>query len=482
MTYRSKTTPRPNQVREFEEHRDAKARALLWSMRSGKSKAMIDLAEYLFAEGRITGMIVLAPNGVHNNWVLRELPIHCSTPWLAHAWSSAKCETKAHKDGFYSLLQGREGALSVFCVNSETMWRDKALSAITSFMNRHKGKVLLVVDESHDYRSPSSKRSRAVRKIAKYCGYKRILSGTSSSNSPLALWSQFEILEPGALGFSTFGEFKAEYAIIKMARTRTGRTFEQIVGYRGQEDLQRRVSKWSSVVLKSDAGIPALLDEAEEFHLTEKQRKLYEKISKEFMLEDQVLEGGALLGKLQQVSRGWYYHEDGSVQLVVQNSDNPALQALLRLINDAQGKSIVWARHREELDQIEALMKAEDIPCVSYRGGMKEAAKVYARTAFNEDARVKVFVGQPKAGGVGLDLSAASQIIWYSHVFDLIDYEQASERASAAWKDKGVDVIHLIAHNTVDAYIRQAHKRKADISAEVSGEGLKLLLEGLEIC
>lgn len=479
--YRSKTTPRPHQEEEFDKHRDSPARALFWSMRSGKSKAMIDLAEYLYNTGEVTGVLVFAPNGVHDNWIRRELPIHCSTPWIGHAWNSSSRKTKQHANAVHRLLTGKPGHLSVFSINSETVWREHAKLEVINFLNAHKGRILFVVDESHDFRSPSSKRTGMAKAVAKKCTHKRILSGTSASNSPLALWSQFEILEPGALGFPTFGSFKANYAIVKMARTKGGRQFEQIVGYREQDDLQQRVSKWASVILKKDAGIPAILDGSFEFAMTEKQRKLYDKVSNELMLEDQVLEGGALLGKLQQISRGWYYKEDGTPELVVKHSDNPALQGLLRLISEAEGKVIVWARHREELDQISDILKTEGIKHVAYRGGMNPAQKLKARTSFTDDPSIKVFVGQPKAGGVGLDLSVAELIVWYSHVFDLIDYEQATERASAAWKEKGVDVIHMMAHNTVDGYIRDAHSRKADIASEVSGEGLKRLLEALEI-
>ena len=482
MTYRSKTEPRVKQKEEFDRHRDKDARALFWSMRSGKTKAMIDLAEYLYAEGRITGMVVFAPNGVHENWLIKELPTHCSTSWIGHAWSSTDRNKTSHKQSLAAVTEGRPGHLNVLSVNSETIWREPAKKALGDFLSFHNGKILLVVDESHDYRTPSSKRFRVAKAYAKHCAYKRILSGTPSSNTPLALWSQFELLKPGALGFNTFGDFKARYAVVTMARTKGGRMFEQIVGYRDQDDLKARIAQWTSVVTKADAGVPPTMDGSYDFAMTEKQRTLYDKVSKEFMLEDQILEGGSLLGKLQQISRGWYYKEDGTPELIVQPKDNPALQGLLKLIQDVPGKTIVWARHREELDHIEALMKSEGIRYVVYKGGMTHSAKKDARTTFGEDPKIKVFIGQPKAGGSGLDLSAAEQIVWYSHVFDLIDYEQASERASAVWKEEGVDVIHMIAHNTVDAYIRDAHKRKGDIATEVSGQGLKDLLAALEIC
>jgi hypothetical protein len=63
-----------HQAREYRIGRDKRARALIWPMRSGKSKACIDKACYQFEQGRIEGVIVIAPNGVHLNWTHNEIP------------------------------------------------------------------------------------------------------------------------------------------------------------------------------------------------------------------------------------------------------------------------------------------------------------------------------------------------------------------------------------------------------------------------
>ena len=79
-------------------------------------------------------------------------------------------------------------------------------------------RVMLVVDEVHDFRSPSSKRSRFARQLAKHCKYIRILTGTNNGNCPLGNWAQFEILQKGALGYEKYGDFEKHYADVGYER------------------------------------------------------------------------------------------------------------------------------------------------------------------------------------------------------------------------------------------------------------------------
>ena len=95
-----------HQQKEFDEHRDDRCRALLWSMRTGKSRAVIDKAEYQFSKGAIEGVIVLAPNGLHINYCINEIP-RWSWPengqHMAFGWEAPK----AGRTGTISLRSTR---------------------------------------------------------------------------------------------------------------------------------------------------------------------------------------------------------------------------------------------------------------------------------------------------------------------------------------------------------------------------------------
>ena len=481
MGYKSLTKPFPHQVKEYNDHRKKDARALLWQMRSGKSKAIIDLAEYRFSVGDITGLVIIAPNGVHDNWARRELPRHCSTPYRAAVYRSSQRNTKSHKYAFERLMKTPRSQLAVLCINSETIWREPAKKVLGEFLRQHSGKLMLCVDESHDFRTPGSKRTRTVRGYAKQCKVRRIMTGTSVSNSPLAAWSQFEILEPGALGFRTHAEFKAEYAIYEMRKLKGGKQFSQLVDYRNLDDLTMRISKWASVVLRQDCkGLPDLNASYRGFEMTPEQRKLYDEVKKTGVLDEMDLTGAAKMTKLQQITRGWYYDQYKEVHTVVPDEKNPALIALLDEIRGSQGKVIVWCRFKVDMDKVQAMLQREKINFVIYRGGMSGDAKNIAMNKYMENPAIKVFLGQPQSGGVGLNLAAGTTVIWFSHVFDLIIYEQASERATQV-DGSTIDVIHIEAVRSTDQYIISTLADHRDVAAAVTGSGLRTVLDMEEL-
>ena len=452
-------------------------------MRAGKSKAIIDLAEYLYHHRGITGVVVFAPNGVHQNWVRREFVRHCSTPYKAAAYQSTARKTQWHMKAIERVSEVGNH-ISFLTIYSETIWRKPAIDILRGFLKGHKGNILLVVDESHDFRTPSSKRSRTAKSFAKQCKFVRIMTGTPAENSPLHVWSQFEILKPGALGFKTFGEFKANYAITKKSYGPGGREFEQVVGYKNLEDLKSRVSEWASVVTKRDAGISGVTVSTLDFAMGAKQRKVYQRLVKDCLLEETAFEGGAKMVKLQQISRGWYYDETGKANWIIRKQENEALKRLKdACVSETQDgqKVIIWAAFTEEINAISDMLQEAGIRSVMYRGGMSAQAKQNAVSQFTSNPTVKVIIGQPKSGlAKGFDLSIAKTIIWFSHIHDLIDYEQASERASSVDKDD-VSVIHLECVDSIDSYVIKSLSKKRSIADDLTGKGLRhiLLMEEL---
>jgi SNF2 family DNA or RNA helicase len=88
------------------------------------------------------------------------------------------------------------------------------------------------------------------------------------------------------------------------------------------------------------------------------------------------------------------------------------------------------------------------------------------------DPRVTDFIGQPAAGGEGLDLSAADTIHWYSHTFDLIERDQANERATQVG-GRSIAILDYVVPGTVDEYILKTLTRKRSVSDELAGVGLR---------
>lgn len=471
-----------HQQDEWERHRDDDARALLWQMRTGKTKATLDVACYRQTRGDIDAVLVIAPNGVHCNWVRRQLPVHMweTVPYIAHAWQASEAHKPEHAASLERVLSCRGEALAVLAVNSESIIHDKPAKIIARFLRRHQGKCMLVVDESHDFRSPGSKRTKRARSLKKYCKVRRILTGTAVSNSPLAAYSQFELLENHALGFENFADFEGHYAYYVQERTKGGRSYDRLDHYRNLDDLQGRMARWASVVLREDVDdMPDLVMDERTVVLPEAQMKAYRTLLKEMILEledggeVEAIDGGARLVKLQQMLGGFVVDVDGQVRELVSDDENPRLQAMLDEVRGSDSKVIVWCKYREDIRRVVRALAAEGIRCVEYHGAVHSQAKrQQAIDDFNNDPSVRVFVGQPKAGGQGLDLSAADLILWYSHTFDLIERDQANERATQIG-GKTVTIKDFVTPGTVDEYILANLNEKRSVSESLAGRGLR---------
>jgi SNF2 family DNA or RNA helicase len=129
------------------------------------------------------------------------------------------------------------------------------------------------------------------------------------------------------------------------------------------------------------------------------------------------------------------------------------------------------------MDRVVRRLLADGHEVVQYHGRTSSTEKARVRELFASDAEndIKVLVGHPKSGGQGLDLSAASDIIWYSHTFDAIIREQADERATIIGGGN-VSLVDLVAPG-IDEYILKNITDKISIADSLAGEGMKNILE-----
>lgn len=494
--YRSKTKPYKHQAREFEENRNERKRAMAWSMRTGKTKAIFDLADYLHRGRDIEAVIVIAPDGVQTNWIKRELPVHFAGMSSTFIYNPAAAGNQGYKARFAQTMTSKvyNGRLQIFAIGSDSIRTENGKKYLTEMIRARQGRVLLVIDECHMFGSPSSSRGRVARALGKGCNWIRIMSGSIGGNTPLRIWGQYEILEPGALGFKTHGAFKAHIATEVTRRTRDGRNYQEITGYKNLDDLAMRQSKFTSIVRREDCDdMPKLNRIRRVVVMTDKQKALYKKVEKEGLLNEYEVSGAGLLSKLAQIAGGWYYDEHSIAHDIIDPGHNPLVQAILNEVSEGRSpvtkedgpttgeikrkKYIIWANYTHDLELMSAALKKADIPHVTYFGtGMSKEEKQSAIDSFMNNPEIAVFIGQPKSGGIGLNLSAADVIIWMSHTFDIVVREQADERATKVG-GKTIDIIDFEVENSVFGYILEAQEFKIDIREQVAGLGLKTIIE-----
>lgn len=481
-----KTRPYNHQMRDFELYAEAPARAYAWHMRTGKTKAIIDRACHLYRAGLIDAVLVFAPKGVHANWIERELPIHAweSVPVAGLIWQTSIAGDKAvdpkERAEWWRRLHADAAVLFWLAMNSESMTRPDSRKAIAYLLRKRR--VFVVFDESDDFGIPGSKRTKMARALARKCPYRAILSGTMLTASPLAAFSQFELLEPGALGFKRFSDFKARYAIQEQRRVGS-RTFSKIVGYQNEDDLRDRMARFTSVVMRSDCSdMPALVFEVRNIEPSKEQMEAYRALRKSFLVEIEgelisVGEFAQRLGKMQQVFSGFIIDEHGTRRTIP--GPNPRLDAVAEEVSRAPGKVIIWCNYQADIDLVKQRLLADGFKIVEYHGRVSDKAKSQALASFKADRDVKALVGHAQSGGRGIDMSVASTIIWYSHTFKARLRQQALERATKI----GGGNIRVIDFKSPgpDAYILETVSNRIDVADAIAGIGMRKLLQELEL-
>lgn len=482
-----KTKPMGHQVQALERSFRKRAFAFLMDQGTGKTWATLADAERLYCSGLIDCVLVLAPRGVHVNWVKREIPTHMEVDVSAFAWKSGmgKRETARLMDGlFWPRKKGEVPRLRVLSMNYDAVITKKGFDIAQRFLMS--GKALVVLDEAHRIKNPAAARTKKIFELRDLSVARRILTGTAITNAPMDLFCQFSFLQEGCLGTTSYRAFTAEYAELlgpesklmqELIRQNPRNATAQIVAkdalgrpkYKNLEKLRAKIEPWMFRVLKKDClDLPPKVYKTFTYELSAPQRKAYELMNEEARIQiddENVLSVSELaaLTKLQQIAAGFTILPDKSMHYVEEG--NTRLKALEEVVeNWTEGKKfIVWARFREELRAVSALLRERGLKVVEYHGGVSTADREVALDTFqNGDA--DVFVAQQQAGGIGLTLTAAEMAIYYSQDFSSENRKQSEDRNHRIGTKQSVLYIDICAEDTIDEAITRRLQMKAALA------------------
>lgn len=469
----TKTTPMAHQVRAVERSKDARYFGLFMEQGTGKTFCTIATATHLFDQGLIDTVIVLAPNGVHDNWAINELPTHLRDdlrPITQKAVWHSSDGLRAKNQFNYALRNHEDGQFLWIMANIEAL-RVKAFNEAL-----HSGKfsfkrTLLVVDESTTIKNPKAQTTKAAIALADACGYKRILSGTPMSQGPLDLWSQCRFLSPDALPYKSWTAYKHEFAIEEVINLGPHRpSFVKVVGYRNQSLLSQLIARFSERVLKKDClDLPEKIRQTRYVELTPEQKRIYYDLSQKAIasLEPGVLSvtsSLALILRLQQVVLGYAPNEAGEL-IPIPSERLSALYDILDQV-EPETKGIIFCRFREDVKRVMEVLDARNERGVQYHGGIGTEDRTDAVEQFQNDPKVRWFVATDAAAR-GLTLTAATLVVYYSQGYSLETRLQSEDRAHRIGQKKSVVYVDLMARGTVDEKIVQALQHKKDLADEI---------------
>ena len=473
MNYKFKTKPYAHQLTALEKSWNKENFAYFMEMGTGKTKVLIDNVAMLYDKGKIDSALIIAPKGVVKTWYEQELPTHLPDHIenVSVLWQPNITKTQQEKlDSLFEI----DTALHILIMNVEALSTEKGVKFATKFINSHK--TLMAIDESTTIKTPTARRTKNIISLGLNAKYKRIMTGSPITKNPLDLYTQCEFLDPWLLDFASYYAFRNRYAEMKTMHLR-GRSIQVVDKFQNLGELSDVVKQFSYRVLKEDClDLPPKVFIKRHITLTADQKKVYEQMKEQALA---ILNGKVTttmtvltqLMRLHQITCGYVTADDGTTQKVESNR----LNELMSILEDTEGKVIIWANYQLSVGEIiQKIIKVYGPDSyVHYYGLTPQEDRQDFIRKFQNDPKCRFIIGTPQTGGYGITLTEANTVIYYSNGYDLEKRLQSEDRAHRIGQKKTVTYIDLICEDTIDEKIVKALRNKINIASEVMGEELR---------
>ena len=473
MKYKFKTKPYAHQLTALEKSWNKKVFAYFMEMGTGKTKVAIDNIAMLYDNGKINGALIIAPKGVYKNWYSQEIPDHLPDHIKPTTVLWKSLINKTQQEELDKLFQpGLD--LHILVMNVEAFSTKKGVDFAARFLNSHN--TYMAIDESTTIKNPGAKRTKNIVALGKYAKYRRILTGSPVTKSPLDLYKQCEFLDEYLLDHSSYYTFRTRYAVLRKAHF-NGRSVEIVVGYKNLGELSDKLKPFSYRVLKDDClDLPKKTFMKRTITLSAEQDKVYKQMKQmalAHMNGKMITTASALtqLMRLHQITCGHFTADDGSIQTIKNNR----ISELSDLLEEVEGKAVIWAHYQYDVNEIVKTITKEygEDSIVTYYGLTPQDERQDNIKKFQDDPKCRFLVGTPSTGGYGITLTAASTMIYYSNGYDLEKRQQSEARIDRIGQEKPMTYIDIICEETVDDRIVKALRKKINIATEIMGESLK---------
>jgi SNF2 family DNA or RNA helicase len=350
MNYKFKTKPYDHQMTALEKSWNKESYAYFMEMGTGKTKVLIDNLAMLYDKGKVNGALIIAPKGVVGTWYSNELPTHLpdhienvTVLWQANI-------TKKQQENLDTLFEKGE-SLHILIMNVEALSTEKGFVFANKFLSCHE--TMMAIDESTTIKTPSAKRTKNILSLTKETKYRRIMTGSPVTKNPLDLFSQCEFLSPWLLDFTSYYSFRNRYAQMKTLNMH-GRQIQIVNGFKNLGELSDKLKDFSYRVLKEDClDLPDKIFIKRQISLSKEQRKLYDQMKQEALAilngkQSTTVNTLTQLMRLHQITCGHFTDDNGQIQAI----ENNRIKELLSIIEDMDGKAIIWAHYQYDIKNI----------------------------------------------------------------------------------------------------------------------------------
>lgn len=437
--------------------------ALFMEQGTGKTKVIIDTAVINYLSNRISAVVLFADKGVYGNWFYEELPKHCAIPYRCYVWRGMYYAEEMAQ--YEKSLQ--PGMLTWFLCNIDALPSLRFQAKLVKFMKAHPN-FMAVVDESTSIKNFKSDRTKAAMKLVPYTKMRRIMSGLPNPQSPLDLYSQCNWLKPGLLGFNSFYAFKNEHAITKIVRY-GNRSFPKIEGYRGTEQLAKKIERFASIIKIDECfDLPKSIYKKQFVELTQRQKELYNDFVGKAVAyidghEITTLNALSLMSRLMQIICGQMkVGEDKYVSI-----DNNRLGALKECIDEDPSKAIVWTSYRQTaFDIIDTLGKDN---AILLPGGLLPEKRHAILQQWRHEKQSIVL--NPASSGKGTTMVESYRVFYYSNTHNLEHRDQSEKRTRRPGQTRSSIYTDFVAPGTIEPKIIECLLDKKELADEVIRPG-----------
>jgi SNF2 family DNA or RNA helicase len=344
----------------------------------------------------------------------------------------------------------------VLVVGVEALSQGNAFLHVMQFL---KGKrAMAIVDESSRIKNYDAIRTERCWEIGEQANHRMALTGTSVTQGLQDLYAQMRFVDPTIIGELSYYSFRNKYCIMG--------GFEQrkIVGYNNVEELLERIRPYCDVIRKEDMkGMPPKSYQVREVKASPAQVRACKELARDMKTtfgDKTISVQNALeaLLRFQQIAGG--FEPDGTPL-----PTNPKLTELVALLEDFDGKALIWARYLPELDLIETeLEKNWPGSTLKMNGTVKPEDRQPMVDQFQTDPKKRFFIANQSTGGIGLTLTAATLSVYFSNTFSLEDRLQSEDRNHRIGQENAVLYVDLVSDLRVDRMLAVALSQKKSLS------------------
>jgi SNF2 family DNA or RNA helicase len=446
------TTPYQHQQEALEKAWGNTGFAYFLEQGTGKSKIVVDETVNLIERGLINCVIILAPNGVHENWV-QQFELHGPKNYDKWYIQVFRSKNKGEKQEQLTRDIINSGKVLVFLMNIEALSHKKGQDYLYRIL-RARRHSYVCVDESHKIKTPSATRTKAAIKLGELAKYRRITTGTEAEEGIHNLFAQFKFLDWKIIGHKFITSFRNMYCVMGGFENR------EIIGFQNKEILAASIAPFAYNKRKRDClDLPDKVYVKHRIAMTPEQEDMYDRLEEDLLLE---LDNGDVVDATMAITRIMRLQQVLCGHITDQTILSNRANYVVELVEQASSKCIVFCRFIKDVSLVTTALASYGIGSIGIVGGTDNMLEQV--NSWRNGSHIKALVITVQTGGLGLTLNEANTMIFYSNTYSSTDRLQAEDRAHRIGQTNKVTIHDIVVRGKIDDIILRVLKNKANLA------------------